>query len=391
MSSSGNSGTHGHERGTGDISDGPVDQEANTERMHSNVHDEDDDDGMRVTNSSKSHELTSSVDTEIHDHERGTGHISDGSVDQEDSSERMHSNVHDEEDDDRMRVTNSSKSHELTSSVDTEIHDHERGTGHISDGSVDQEDSSERTSEDETIEDIDVPESLEEYSDMEYEELEYDSVGESEEVLSSVVEGVEDAAKRFYRKHHKVMKKLLPSQLPGRHKSFQGFLQETFPNSNTARSGPIEAAGKNASLSVSRLRAFLAVAFPPVVVESLAAEHVQSANKGKHFPQFSHSSGSTIKCEICIPQQKWAMENHQKYHKLKTKQVSTQSNLDGTAVLTFSGVVQVEEHSRSKCHQDALRFFTEEKPAMKSKTPSREKTTKRAPKDIMAYFKAPLN
>ena len=88
---------------------------------------------------------------------------------------------------------------------------------------------------------------------------------------------------------------------------------------------------------------------------------------------------------------KWAMENHQKYHKLKTKQVSTQSILDGTAVLTFSGVVQVEEHSTSNCHQDALRFFTEEKPAMKAKVPPRKKTAKRTPKDIMGYFKAPLN
>ena len=124
------------------------------------------------------------------------------------------------------------------------------------------------------------------------------------------------------------IKKLLPSQIPGRHNSFEGVLQETFSNSNTGRSGPIEAT----SLSISWLGAFLAVAFPPVVVGSPVVEHAQSPYRGKHFPQFSHSSGSTIKYEICIPQQKWAMENHQKYHKLKYKQVLTQSILDGAAV-----------------------------------------------------------
>ena len=149
----------------------------------------------------------------------------------------------------------------------------------------------------------------------------------------------DDAANNFYCQHNKAIKKLLPSQLPGSYKTFQGFLQEIFPNSKAALSSPTEAAGENSSHAVSRMRAFLAVTFPPVVVGSLATGHVQTAEQGKRFLQFSYVSGSTIKCEICIPHQKWAMPNHEKHHKLKAKQVTIQSILEGTAILSFSGIV----------------------------------------------------
>lgn len=230
---------------------------------------------------------------------------------------------------------------------------------------------------------IEVEDSPEEQSDLEY--------PVSKEASFSVTEGEEDTAKRFYRQHHKAIKKLLPSQLPGSYKTFHSFLQEVFPNSKAVSGSPIEAAGVNSSLAVSRMRAFLSVTFPPPIVGSLATEHVQAAEQGEHFPQFSHISGSTIKCEICIPHQRWAIENHEKHHKLKAKQVTIQGILDGTAILSFSGIVQAEEHSCSKYHQDALQFFIAGKPPMKMKDPSTEKMRNKAPKNITTYFKAPLN
>ena len=139
------------------------------------------------------------------------------------------------------------------------------------------------------------------------------------------------------------------------------------------------------------MRAFLSVACPPPIVGSLATEHVQAAEQGEHFPQFSHISGSTIKCEICILHQRWPIENHEKHHKLKAKQVTIQGILDATAILSFSGIVQAEEHSHSKYHQDTLQFFIAEKPPMKMKDPSTEKMRNKAPKNITTYFKAPLN
>ena len=53
---------------------------------------------------------------------------------------------------------------------------------------------------------------------------------------------------------------------------------------------PIEAAGGNSSRTISRMKAFLLLTFPPAIVGSLATEHVQSAEQGQHFPQFLHIS-----------------------------------------------------------------------------------------------------
>ena len=202
---------------------------------------------------------------------------------------------------------------------------------------------------------------------------------------------VEDDAKRFFMKHHKAVKKMIPSHLPGSFKSFNGFLQEIFPDFESSSNSPIGGAGKNATYLVSRMRAFLALAFPPVIVGSLAGEQVQFAERGKSFPQFSHASGSTVKCEICLPHQKWALRNHQKHHKIKSKKISIQNILDGSGILKFSGVAATEEHSRSKCHQDALNFFTEDKQISKKiAAPSEEKTARRSFNDITRYFKVPL-
>ena len=211
-----------------------------------------------------------------------------------------------------------------------------------------------------------------------------------EETSPSAIEGEHEIAKHFYLKHHKSIKKLLPSQLPGKLRSFQEFLERMFPAEKEETSEPIKNAGRSTSFAVSRLRSFLAVVFPPVTVGSLVIEHFKAAEKGKHFPQFSHVGGSTITCEICLPHQKWAKQNQQSRHKLKTKQASIESILQGNAILSFTGVVQTEEHSRSKCHQDALRFFTDEKQPPKVTKHSRI-PVKTSTKNIEHYFKAPLN
>lgn len=302
----------------------------------------------------------------------------------------MHSDVEEKKLDSTICATVSSTNQEPSSSAGTETHYPKRDC--VTDHLVDQEASNEGPMElsDEEFTSDEHSDSLED-EELEDEEIECETVRKSEEPLSSTIDGLEDAAKRFYLKHYKSIKKLLPSQLPGSHKTFGGFLQEIFPNDVEVTGGPVEAAGKSTVYKISQMRAFLAVAFPPLVVGSLAIEHVQSAEKGKHFPQFSHVSGSTIKCEICLPHQKWATVNLKTCHKLKSKHVTVQSILDGTAILNFSGVVQAEEHNRSKCHQDALLFFTEEKQTMELKATFQEKKVKRVSKDITSYFKAPLN
>ena len=87
------------------------------------------------------------------------------------------------------------------------------------------------------------------------------------------------------------------------------------------------------------------------MVGSLVIEHVKAAEKGKHFPQFSHVGGSTITCEICLPHQKWAIQTQQSHHKLKTKQVTIESTLQGNAISFFRccsgrGTQQVQVSSR---------------------------------------------
>ena len=356
------------------------------EEVHGDVDDENIvGESLEVVNS-MIHEPSSEVDTKSE-----PVRVSDVPVDREASDE---SNNEREENIKIIDVGHSSEEHSDVESPDSKEASFATAEGeehtakrfyHQHHGPVDKERSNESstTREEKKIKPIEVEDSPEEQSALEY--------PDSKEASFSVIEGEEDTAKRFYRRHHKAIKKLLPSQLPGRYKTFQSFLQEVFPNSKAVSGSPIEAAGVNSSLAVSRMRAFLSVAFPPAIVGSLATEHVQAAEQGKHFPQFSHVSGSTIKCEICIPHQRWAIENHEKHHKLKAKQVTIQGILEGTAILSFSGIVQAEEHSHSKYHQDALQFFIAEKPPIKMKDPSTETMRNKAPKNIMSYFKAPLN
>ena len=344
--------------GAGEASSHDVDEDINIvpcvgeEEVRGDVDDETIEGESLDVVKSMMHEPSPEVDTK-----REPVRVSVGPVDREASDD---SNNEREEKIKLADVGNSSEEHSDVESLESKEASFATAEGeehtakrfyHQHHGPVDEERSngSSTKREEKNFKPIEVEDSPEEQSDPEY--------PVSKEASFSVTEGEEDIAKRFYRQHHKVIKKLLPSQLPGSYKTFQSFLQELFPNSKALSGSPIEAAGVNSSLAVSRMRAFLSVAFPPPIVRSLATEHVQAAEQGEHFPQFSQISGSTIKCEICIPHQRWAIENHEKHHKLKAKQVTIQGILDGTAILSFSGILQAEEHSRSKYHQDALQFF----------------------------------
>ena len=67
----------------------------------------------------------------------------------------------------------------------------------------------------------------------------------------------------------------------------------------------------------NKLRALLAVTFPPVTVGPLTGRSVPITFEGDTFPQFSQNKKSRFHCEVCIPFQKWAMENGKSHAHLK--------------------------------------------------------------------------
>ena len=59
------------------------------------------------------------------------------------------------------------------------------------------------------------------------------------------------------------------------------------------------------------------------------------------FPQFSQMEKGSFLCKVCIPFQKWAMENGQTHTHLQCRrQAKIEEILAGTATLKFSGLVQ---------------------------------------------------
>ena len=88
----------------------------------------------------------------------------------------------------------------------------------------------------------------------------------------------------------------------------------------------------------TKRRALLAASFPPVT------RSMPVTFEGDIFPQFSQKEKGNFLCEVCIPYQKWAMENGQPHPRLRCrKQASLDAILAGTASLHFSGLVQVKE------------------------------------------------
>lgn len=198
----------------------------------------------------------------------------------------------------------------------------------------------------------------------------------------------------FYEKHHKHIKSLLPKHLPGCPRSFQEYLSRLFlpPDvTNVKRKEIYERSAGSSNFGDSRLRAFIATAFPPITVGVLADKEVEHTFIGDIFPQFSQHRKSRYQCEICVPYQKWAIKEGSRHALLKSKGANVSSILDGTALLTFSGVVQVHEHCESRAHKEAAEFFQsndlkDDRKKDDSKPPRKEKV-------IQDFFKPkePLN
>jgi len=94
-----------------------------------------------------------------------------------------------------------------------------------------------------------------------------------------------------------------------------------------------------------KVPAFVAAFFPPV-------------NVGKHAAE-------------CL-----TLHNHQ-YPSQRSKKVTIESILDGSATLSFEGFSQVREHASSKCHKEAFSFWKKENvlsTTFKHPTPQQVKT-----------------
>ena len=164
----------------------------------------------------------------------------------------------------------------------------------------------------------------------------------------------------FYERHHKRIQLLLPKYLPGSPKSFQDFLFQAFliPDGTSAKRSEIhKRSGGTVNRSDATRRAFIAAAFPPVKVGSIAGKEVAHTFPGDIFPQFSQYEKSRYQCEVCVPYQKWTKQEGTRHSLLKSKSVNVDNIMDGTAVLSFSGVVQAKEHYESRVHKEALKFF----------------------------------
>ena len=156
------------------------------------------------------------------------------------------------------------------------------------------------------------------------------------------------------------MKSLLPKHLPGGPKSFLDYLARIYliPDGTNVKRWEIhKLSGETYNNSDARCRAFLATAFPPVNVGSLAGNEVEHTFPGDIFPQFSQRKKSQFQCELCVPYQKWAIKKGSRHASLKSRSANVKKIMDGTAVLSFSGVVQAHEHFGSRAHQEAIEFF----------------------------------
>ena len=218
-------------------------------------------------------------------------------------------------------------------------------------------------------EELELSASVEEvYSDSNYSDSESDIMGENantsdDEASKSQEEKVSPADDNFH-KYHKKMDDMRPRYLPGRPTSFDSYLKSVFPdpsNMNVERQDIHPSSAGTSVYKHARIRAFVTVCFPPIKVGSLAGECNSPTFEGDVFPQFSQVDKSTFSCEICIPYCRWSILNNKPYSSARSKQASVDAILAGTAKLMFSGMVQVHEHSVSKCHVEATKFWSKDK------------------------------
>ena len=197
---------------------------------------------------------------------------------------------------------------------------------------------------------------------VEYDDASRDPLSDNEEESSSNDD--------IFRKYHKKINDLLPCHLPGRPTSFQSYLKSVFPdrsNFNVERHNIHSLSASTSVYKDARIRAFVAACFPPIKVGSFAGECNGFTFAGDVFPQFSQVDKGYFNCEICIPYCKWAILNNHPYPSTRSKQASVDAILAGTAKLAFSGVVQMREHSLSKCHVERVQAATVPPPVRKDK------------------------
>lgn len=202
-------------------------------------------------------------------------------------------------------------------------------------------------------------------------------------------------ADHLFKKHHKCMDYLMASHLPGNPASFQAYLTSVFPDPSdfqVEREEIHSSSARASNYKDLRTRAFLAATFPPLMVGSLAGGVTGISVRGDKFPQFTHSTKGNFKCAICIPYLHWAIQNNQPHSVARSKKASTEAILKGTAELDFSGLVQVKEHSASKCHLEACQFWIKDKEPTAKPLTSKEGVKKtRTMEDYLVKPSKPLN
>ena len=193
----------------------------------------------------------------------------------------------------------------------------------------------------------------------------------------------------IFHKYHKIID-LLPRHLPGNPKSFQSFLQSVFPDLSNVSVERHNIHSSSAGTTVykdAQIRAFVAACFPPIKVGSFAGECNSFTFEGDVLPQFTQIEKGSFSCEICIPFCKWAIINNHPYPSARSKHATVDAILAGTAKLVFSGMVQVREHSMSKCHVEATKFWRKEKVQSKKVRPPMCKGEEIKKKSIADFFK----
>jgi hypothetical protein len=195
----------------------------------------------------------------------------------------------------------------------------------------------------------------------------------------------------FYERFCKHPHRLLPSHLPRRPTSFQAYLKDIFKYPETyikERDAIHSASGSTSVYKDARIRAFVATCFLPVQVGSFAGRCVDFSFQGDVFPQFTHLEKSNFQCSVCVPYLKWAIDSNQPHSLCRSKKASTEAILSGNAMLSFSGVIQLFEHSKSKCHEEALHFWKKEKEISTGENIKKKQETENIKKDkpISDYF-----
>ena len=216
-------------------------------------------------------------------------------------------------------------------------------------------------------------------------------IGESADASSTPLCNHEESSSSdaLFHKYHKKINNLLPCHLPGGPTSFQSYLRSVFPDPSNFSVERQHIHSLSASTSIykdARIRAFVSACFPPIKVGSFPGECNGFTFTGDVFPQFSQVDKSYFSCEICIPYCKWAILNNHPYSSTRSKQASVDAVLAGTAKLVFSGVVQMHEHSLSKCHVEAASFWSKERVPVATVSPPVGKDEGRKEKRIYDYF-----